>query len=255
MVEGIFMPHAVKAVVFDWGETLVLVPNMVTSVERHIACLEQIYFDPGDNGRLTLSDYGVPWPCFREAYEEATRAHIRRSRKTQREHRFEDRFVHALKLAGATREPKASDLAHLVAPFGKNIVREAELIDGADEVIPELAKRMRLGVVSNYPHYPVVNETLERFGLRQYFSTIVVSGEFGWLKPHPDIYRQALSQIEARPQETVFVGDDLDNDVVGPKALGLRTVWFTRQAVTSVHADTKISDLRELLSWVGPCSK
>ena len=48
----------------------------------------------------------------------------------------------------------------------------------------------------------------------------MVSGEFGWLKPHPDIYRQALGQIGARAQETVFVGDDLDNDVVAPKALG-----------------------------------
>src|SRR3989442_13276420 len=100
--QGACMSHPIKAVLFDWGETLVLVPNMFNTVERHIACLEQIYFEPDSNGRPALLDYGVPWPRFRDAYVEATRTHIKRSQETRREHRFEDRFVHALQLAGAT---------------------------------------------------------------------------------------------------------------------------------------------------------
>jgi HAD superfamily hydrolase (TIGR01549 family) len=118
------------------------------------------------------------------------------------------------------------------------------------QVIPELAKHARLGVVSNYPSHRIVSETLKQFGLRQYFSTVVVSGKLGWLKPHPGIYQHALEDIGARPQETVFVGDDLDNDIIGAKALGMRTAWFTERLETSLHADTKISDLRELLHWV-----
>src|SRR4051794_17563948 len=109
---------------------------------------------------------------------------IRNSQDTRREHRFEDRFVHAFQLAGVTQKLQASDLAHLVVPFGKNVVREAQVIDGATEVVPELAKcapRRRI----EPPYQPVVSETLERFGLRHYFSAIVVSREFGWLKPHP----------------------------------------------------------------------
>ena len=35
------------------------VPNMLNTVERHIACLEQIYF--------ALLDYEIPWPRFRDA--------------------------------------------------------------------------------------------------------------------------------------------------------------------------------------------
>ena len=81
-----------------------------------------------------------------------------------------------------------------------------------------------------------------------------MSGKLGWLKPHPGIYQHALEQIGARPQETVFVGDDLDNDIIGPKALGMRTAWFTERLETSLHADTKISDLRELLHWVELCA-
>src|SRR5690349_15636356 len=123
------MADRVKAVLLDWGETLVVVPNMLTSVDQHIACLEQIFFQPCSNGKCSLPDYGITWASFREAYVEATRVHIHRSRETKREHRFEERFVHALKLAGAPHELAPSDLAHLAGPFASHIVRHAELID------------------------------------------------------------------------------------------------------------------------------
>jgi hypothetical protein len=74
------------------------VPNMLNTVERHIACLEQIYF--------ALLDYEIPWPRFRDAYVEATRTHIRNSQDTRREHRFEDRFVHALRQITRTSGPR-----------------------------------------------------------------------------------------------------------------------------------------------------
>ena len=248
------MPHPIKAVLFDWGETLVLVPNMVNTMEQHIACLEQLYCEPRTDGKPALQDYGVPWPRFREAYAEATCTPIRRSLEKRREHRFEDRFLNALQLAGVTQVPSDLELAHFVDRFGNYVVREARTIDGATEVIPELAKHTRLGVVSNYPSHRIVSETLKQFGLRQYFSTVVVSGKLGWLKPHPVIYQHALEQIGARPKDTVFVGDDLDNDIIGPKALGLRTAWFTERPEASLHADIKISDLRELLNWVDLCA-
>jgi FMN phosphatase YigB (HAD superfamily) len=42
--------------------------------------------------------------------------------------------------------------------------------------------------------------------------------------------------------ETLFVGDDLDNDVRGPRALGLRAAW-------AAEAELIISDLRQLPPW------
>ena len=52
------------------------------------------------------------------------------------------------------------------------------------------------------------------------------------------------------PEDALFVGDDLDNDVRAPKALGLRTAWFTTEPTAwPPEADIKVSDLRELMSW------
>jgi HAD superfamily hydrolase (TIGR01549 family) len=241
----------IKAVLFDWGETLVRIPGMIHSPERHLGCLERLFEEcGGENGAPGLRDLGVSWPILRAAYLEACRRHMAHSATTRREHRFEDRFATALRLLEIERLPEATVLSQWVDRFGELIAQDAELVDGADEVVEELARHARLAVVSNYPHAPVVYGTLARLGLRPHFRAIVVSSEVGWLKPHPELYRTALARIGTRAEETVFVGDDLDNDVRAPKALGLRTAWFTTEPSTQPpEADITLSDLRQLTAW------
>jgi HAD superfamily hydrolase (TIGR01509 family) len=241
----------IKAVLFDWGETLVRIPGMIHSPERHLGCLERLFEESdAESSAPGLRDLGVPWPTLRTAYVEACRKHMAHSATTRREHRFEDRFATTLRLLEVERLPEATVLSRWVDRLGELIAQEAEMVDGADEAVAALAPRARLGVVSNYPHPPVVSSTLARLGLRAHFCAVVVSGELGWLKPHPELYRTALARVGARAEETVFVGDDLDNDVRGPKALGLRTAWFTTEPSTQPpEADITLSDLRQLTAW------
>jgi HAD superfamily hydrolase (TIGR01549 family) len=242
---------SIKAVLFDWGETLVRIPGMIHSPERHIACLERLFAEyGGEKGVPGLRDLGVSWPSLRTAYLEACRKHITHSTTTWREHRFEDRFATTLKLLAIEELPKAAILSRWVDRFGELIVQDAEMVDGADEVAERLARHMRLAIVSNYPHAPVVYATLERLGLRAHFSAVVISSELGWLKPHPELYRTTLGRIGARAEEALFVGDDFDNDIRAPKALGLHTAWFTtKPSARPPEADIKLSDLRQLMAW------
>jgi HAD superfamily hydrolase (TIGR01549 family) len=241
----------IKAVLFDWGETLVRIPGMIHSPDRHLGCLERLFEECGaENGAPGLRDLGVSWQILRAAYLEACRKHMAHSAATRREHRFEDRFATTLRLLEIERLPETTVLSRWVNRFGELIAQAAEMVDGADEVVEELARHARLAIVSNYPHAPVVYGTLARLGLRPHFRAIVVSSELGWLKPHPELYRTALARIGACAEETVFVGDDLDNDVRAPKALGLRTAWFTTDPSTQPpEADVTLSDLRQLTAW------
>jgi putative hydrolase of the HAD superfamily len=172
------------------------------------------------------------------------------SATTRREHRFEERFATTLSLLEIRQLPETTVLSRWVDRFGELIAQEVEMVDGADEVVEELARHVRLAIVSNYPHAPVVHRTLESLGLRAHFRAVVVSGELGWLKPHPELYRTALARVGARAEEAAFVGDDLDNDIRAPKALGLRTAWFTTEPSTQPpEADITLSDLRQLTAW------
>jgi putative hydrolase of the HAD superfamily len=240
------------AILFDWGETLVSIPGMLHSAERHMACLRRLYVERREDGGPSLADScGVPWEAFQRTYWDAAQAQIARSAQTCREHTFEDRLADTFCRLDAPHALGEAELASLVVRLGHYFVDDASAVEGAIEVVPLLAERYRLGVVSNYPSAPLVARTLERFGILRFFSAVVVSGEFGWLKPHPSIFREALSRLGAQAERALFVGDDLRNDVKGPKALGFRTAWFTpgRPPTDDPDVDVQLGDLRDLPQW------
>ena len=233
-------------VLFDWGETLMWIPGMVHDPDRHLACVEVIY-EAEILPVLRAQGARLPAVTFIEHYREACRQQMAKSRETQREHTFPDRFVLAFSLAGIEVPADRTAFERMADALGREVTLGARLLEHASEVIEALARVCRLGVVSNYPHGPVVGATLERFGLRQCFSTIVVSSQTGWLKPHADCYRPALSALPAASGRTLMVGDDLRNDIKGAKALGLHTAWLAPHAEDiDPDVDIHLKDLSEL---------
>ena len=216
-------------VLFDWGETLMWIPGMIHDPDRHLACVERIY-ESAVRPHMGADGARVPVASFIACYLKGCRDQIARSKQTLREHSFDDRFALAFEHAGVKAMPDRDALRGMADALGREVALGARLLDFAADVVATLAVPYRLGVVSNYPHGPVVAATLERFGLRRHFDAIVVSSETGWMKPHADCYRPALAALPAPPGRTLMVGDDLTNDVKGAKALGLHTAWIAPQA-------------------------
>ncbi len=67
---------------------------------------------------------------------------------------------------------------------------------------------------------------LQRFDLARHFDAIFVEGEFGVGKPDSSIYLAALRALDARPEDTAMIGDNLEWDVAAPKRLGLQGIWI-----------------------------
>jgi putative hydrolase of the HAD superfamily len=62
-------------------------------------------------------------------------------------------------------------------------------------------------------------------GLLPYFSACRFAAvDAGYLKPHPAIFQTALNCLGVSPQEAVFVGDNMDADVVGAQNAGMRGI-------------------------------
>lgn len=233
-------------VLFDWGETLMWVPGMIHDPQRHLACVENVY-EADIRPELGPDGAQLPLAIFIEYYHEACRTQIALSKETLREHSFEDRFALTLKLAGIDPLPDARALRRMADALGREVTKGVVLLDFAGEVVETLARSCRLGVVSNYPHGPVVGASLERFGLRKYFETVVVSSDTGWMKPRAECYAPALEAMSAPPGRTLMVGDDLRNDVKGAKALGLHTAWIAPKAkVVDPDVDIHLTCLSQL---------
>jgi putative hydrolase of the HAD superfamily len=57
----------------------------------------------------------------------------------------------------------------------------------------------------------------------------VASRYHGKVKPDPTIFHKALAQLGVEPQEAAMVGDHLEDDIDGARALGMRAVLVDRE--------------------------
>ena len=98
-------------------------------------------------------------------------------------------------------------------------------------------RQIAMGMISNAQFFtPIVFEHLLGSDLRALgFDPRLVcfSYEFGRAKPAPTLFRQAVGQLAAMgitPAETVFVGNDMRNDIVPARQVGFQTVLFAGDA-------------------------
>ncbi len=101
-----------------------------------------------------------------------------------------------------------------------------------DDVLPAFgalrARGLRIGLISN------THRSLEafqsHFELDGLVSGAVSSWEHGYNKPHPSIFRAALSLLSVSPEEAVMVGDSYPHDIEGARAVGMKAVLLRRAA-------------------------
>lgn len=119
------------------------------------------------------------------------------------------------------------------------------------ERVPETIQNLyykgyKLGLVSNGKS-PFQENNFYALGLREYFSTIIVSEAVGIRKPDPQIFEYACKELSYSPNECIFVGDNPKADIEGVKKVGMQTIFFHPDP--SIHcplADEKIHHYDQL---------
>lgn len=124
-----------------------------------------------------------------------------------------------------------------------------QLYPEVENILNDLARRFRLAVLSDAQSAWAEPE-LRAVGIHGHFSPVIVSGDFGFRKPDPRLFQAALDGLGLRPDEVLFVGDDMYRDVYGAKQMGIKTIYFaSRQgdkAVQGVEPDYIIYQFAEL---------
>jgi putative hydrolase of the HAD superfamily len=114
--------------------------------------------------------------------------------------------------------------AILQVSVGTAVVEAPE--PGMPEALAGLrALDLRLGCVSNaFMDAATLHRIMVERSLGQHLELTISSCEFGFRKPHPAIYEAAVTRMGVDAGEIIFVGDRVEQDVVGPAKLGMRTV-------------------------------
>ena len=95
-------------------------------------------------------------------------------------------------------------------------------------LLGQLSRRYRLGIVSNF--YGNLSAVCAEMELSPFLAVMVDSACVGCVKPDPRIFQAALTGVNARPEQAVFVGDSLPRDMAGAKDIGMPHIWLTPKA-------------------------
>ena len=70
-------------------------------------------------------------------------------------------------------------------------------------------------------------------------------------KPAGRFFTKILDDNGLSPDEVLFVGDSITDDILGPKAIGMKTVWLDRNGIGGNSGqDYTITDMNELINDV-----
>src|SRR5262245_62460769 len=168
-------------------------------------------------------NFDVFYSAFSQSFARVTTSR----RANLKEILSQQRFIIMLELLGHT-EPDLTDLA--VEKITKAHMRQLQgSFEVRDEVIRVLdwaKRRYRTAMISNFAYAPALYESLDHFGIRSAFETIVVSAEVGWCKPHRIIFDHTFEKMRIRPDEALLIGDQLDIDVFGALNCGMHVAWI-----------------------------
>jgi putative hydrolase of the HAD superfamily len=104
------------------------------------------------------------------------------------------------------------------------------MLDYASSVLEVLHTKYSIGLICDTGFTPgqVLKQVLERHNMLRYFSCLLFSDEVGATKPSALIFQKALDDLAMNPHEVAHVGNLLETDVVGAKAIGMTAVWVNR---------------------------
>jgi putative hydrolase of the HAD superfamily len=206
----------IKAIGFDLFNTLVTV-DPLTLKSADILLIRSLR----ENG------FRLEETKFSEAYREEAMRLVEEARLSEVEthNRF---WIHAaLTRYGYDLDPFDPRIAAAVEAYFSSFYGSTELIPGTRKLLSDLRPKYRLGLLSNFTHGPAARKIIEEVGISQLFDVVLISGELGYRKPSPFVFRELVQRLGVDSGNTLYVGDDPQPDIHGAWRAGLQPVWST----------------------------
>lgn len=188
----------------------------------------------------TLVELEPPWVHLAHALDTSVDEPVMRATRAEmayyREHSDEARDPESL--AELRRRSAAILSRELGAEVSVETMMGAIRFRAFDDAGPALADLRSLGLrlvcVSNWDF--TLPEVLARCGLDGALDGVVTSAELGVRKPDPRIFEAALQLAGCAAEEALHVGDTPEDDLVGGRAAGIRTILIDREGGADIRS-------------------
>ena len=154
-----------------------------------------------------VASVGAP-QITREAYLEAHGRHLTSETRTP---------IFADLLAGHETDVDAETLADA---YRREIADALVPLSGIKPFLQTLAREYDVGLLTNGPQL-AQRHKLRTLTLTQSFDAALVTGELSAGKPDPAAFEALIDALDVTADETAYVGDDIDADIMGAANAGL----------------------------------
>lgn len=123
------------------------------------------------------------------------------------------------------------------------------LVPGAEDLLRALQGKVNMGIITN-GFTELQSLRLERTGLKDLFSPLVISEQVGVAKPDAGIFEHAFGLMNHPPKERILmVGDNPHSDIQGGLNAGIDTCWVNvsgAERPEGIEPHYQVSSLNEL---------
>ncbi len=226
----------IKAILFDFGQTLVDAADGFRKAEKEAQ--KKLFADLGLNRK---EDFLATYRRIRKELHDRSNF----SRKS-----LWQEVYHCYGL-----KPDVRLLEAWETDYWETVKANTSLFQETVNVLKSLSSKYQLGMITNTQgQRRSGTHRISQFPeLETYFKVIIVAGENSIPpKPDPEPFRLCLQELNRKPFEAVYVGDDYRIDVCGAQDAGLHAVWLQHHSVSRSWPDVQtsipiISHLDELL--------
>jgi HAD superfamily hydrolase (TIGR01509 family) len=123
-----------------------------------------------------------------------------------------------------------------------------QILPGTRTALDRIHENFRIAVISNADGK--IEQVLTRCGIADCFETITDSGIVGFEKPRAEIFEAALRTMNARADESLYVGDVYSVDYLGARSAGMDAVLFDVSGAYRDRHAPRVESMEQLEHWL-----
>lgn len=138
---------------------------------------------------------------------------------------------------------------HLSEEYIANLSSYNHLFPNAIEVLKYLKPKYQLHIITN-GFQEVQDKKIRNSNIDSFFTHVINSEMAGVKKPNPVIFELALNKANTIPEKSIMIGDSLEADILGAKALGFHVLHFNAHNEERHNICDIITELDEIKSYL-----
>jgi HAD superfamily hydrolase (TIGR01549 family) len=157
---------------------------------------------------------------------------------------FHNYLLHEIDETNGSRDSLLQELVQNT----QNSANWDQILPGTRAALDRIAAQFRIAVISNADGK--IERVLSRCGIADCFESITDSGIVGFEKPRPEIFAAALKAMNARADESLYVGDVYSVDYVGARNAGMQAVLFDVSGAYRDQREPRVESVEQLEGWL-----